>query len=53
MYPKTLLVFRKYRKNVIAEAEKEGTFPVLKIEASIFGEYISIQKGMKSVVSLL
>ena len=37
MYPESLLVFRKYRKNFAAEAEKEVMFPVVKIEASTFG----------------
>ena len=53
MEPETLLVFKKYRKNFRAEAEKEGTFPVVTIKASIVGEYVWFQKGMKYVASSL
>ena len=51
MYPETLLVFRKDRKNFMEEAEKLGTFMVVTIEANIVGEYIRGQKGMKYAAS--
>ena len=53
IYPETLSVFRKDRKNVTAEAEKWGTFPVVAIEAIIVGEYFQLQKGMNSIASYL
>ena len=53
MYPEILLVFRKDRKNVTADTEKEETFLVVTIEAIIVHEYVRIQKGMKSVASSL
>ena len=53
IYPETLLVFRKERKKVIVEAEKEGMFPVVMIEVSIICEYVHVHKCMKSVAFFL
>ena len=53
MHPETLLVSRKERKKVTEEAEKEGMFLVMMIEATIVGEYIRFKKVMNSVVLLL
>ena len=39
--------------NVKTEVGKEGMFPVVTIEASIVGDYVRVQKFMKSVVSFL
>ena len=40
IHPEIFLVFRKDRKNVTAEADKEGRFLVVRIEAIIVGEYV-------------
>ena len=53
MYTETLLVFRKDRNNVTSEADKEVLFLVVIIEASIVGEKVQVQKGMKSVALLM
>ena len=53
MYPETLLVFIKYRKNITSEAEKEGTFTEVTIDAILVGEYIQVQKVINSVLSKL
>ena len=46
-----LLVFRRDRKNVTVGVEKEGKFLVVIVDASLFGDYIWVQKVMRSVVS--
>ena len=46
-----LLVFRKYRKNITEEEEKEGKFPVVTKEADIVGDYVWIKKSIKYVAS--
>ena len=53
IYPETLLVFRKDRKNIMQEAEKEVTFPVLLIEEIIVGKKLWVQKVMESVAYFL
>ena len=52
-YLETLLVFRKDRKNIITEVDKQGMVPVMMIQASLVCEYIQVNKVMKSVVSSL
>ena len=39
--------------NVKTEVGKEGMFPVVTIEESIYGEYLWVHKDMKSVAPLL
>ena len=51
MHQYILLVFRKYRKNITEEAEKEGKFPVVTKEADIVGDYVWIKKSIKYVAS--
>ena len=46
-----LLAFRRDRKNVTVGVEKEGKFLVVIVDASLFGDYIWVQKVMRSVVS--
>ena len=53
MYPEPLLVFRKDRKNVMTEEEKQGMFMVVTTEANIVGEYIQGKKCTKYAASQL
>ena len=48
-----MLVVRKDRKTVTAEAEKDGTFLDVTIDAILLTEYVRVQKVMKSVASKL
>ena len=51
MYPETLLLPRKDRKNVTTEEDKEGTLKKVTIYAISVGEYVPVQKFMKLFVS--
>ena len=51
-YPETLLVFRKYRKIVAAESDKEGKFHKLTIYVNLCGDHVQVKKVMKTVVLL-
>ena len=46
-----MLVFRKYSKTVITEAEEEGGFLAVTIYAVLVQYYVHVHKVMKSIAS--
>ena len=48
-----LLVLIKDKKTVTAEVEKEGTFLDVMIYEILCGEYVRVQKVIKTIVSSL